>query len=354
MISQTLEQPGAFVQVESDIPRARRGELVIEMAAVTVCGSDVRIYTGEKTGGVVWPATIGHEFTGRIHEIGDELGDRFRLGELCAIVPWVSCNDCRACRSGATNLCAELRIFGYQIPGGLSEYIRIPAEAVAGGNVVPLPDALDPAVGALAEPLACVLNGHLRSGITVGDSVLILGAGPIGMLHAQLARLAGAAQVIVSEPNAERAAAIRSFGATHTIDPTQGDAVELVQDITGPDGADVSIICVGIPALVDIATAATRAGGVVNLFAGFGGDGSGSINLNIPHYKQQRVLGNAGSTVQLYRRAAELISSGAVSVAEMVTHRFPLSRAEEALRFAASGAGTKVAIVPDSAMGSGG
>ncbi len=351
MISQTLEHPGAFVQVDSDIPRAAPGELVLKMAAVTVCGSDVRIYTGEKTGSVVWPVTIGHEFTGRIHEIGEGLGDRFQTGELCAIVPWVSCGDCRACRTGSTNLCAALRIFGYQIPGGLSEYIRIPAEAVTGGNVVPLPADLDPALGALAEPLACVLNGHLRSNISVGDSVLILGAGPIGMLHAQLARAAGASQVIVSEPNADRAAAIREFGATHTIDPTQGDAVELVQAITGPDGADVSIICVGIPALVDIATAATRAGGVVNLFAGFGGDGSGTIKLNVPHYRQQQLIGNAGSTVQLYRRAAELISSGAVSVGEMVTHRYPLSRAEEALQFAASGAGTKVAIVPDSAMG---
>src|SRR5690606_2165957 len=159
----------------------------------------------------------GHEFTGHIHEIGEGLGDRFRTGELCAIVPWVSCGDCRACRTGSTNLCAELRIFGYQIPGGLSEYIRIPAEAVAAGNVVTLPADLDPAVGALAEPLACVLNGHLRSNISVGDSVLILGAGPIGMVQAQLARAAGASEVLATEPTAHTAAASRHCGGARKV-----------------------------------------------------------------------------------------------------------------------------------------
>ncbi len=347
MISQVLTEPGVFTKVESDVPVAGDGEIILEMAAVTICGSDVRIFTGEKTGSVVWPVIIGHEITGRVYEVGEHAGGDFSVGDLCAVVPWVSCGECSFCRTGFTNLCPKLRIFGYQIPGGLAEYIRIPKEAIAGGNLVSLPQGMDPAMGALAEPLACVLNGHLRCEISIGDAVLILGAGPIGMLHARLALLAGASSVIVSEPNPERAASMLKLGATHIIDPVKEDLISRVMDITGSEGVDVSIICIGIASLVDVATAATRPGGVVNLFAGFGGTGGGEVNLNIPHYKQLALLGNAGSTVYLYRRAVQLIATGAVDVAGMVTHRFPLSKAPEAIAAAASGQGIKIAIVPD-------
>src|SRR5690554_6481063 len=100
MISQTLTAPGAFAKVESEVPVAGEREIILQMAAVTICGSDVRIFTGEKTGSVVWPVTIGHEITGRIHEIGDQLAGDFTVGDLYAVVPWVSCGTCSSCRTG--------------------------------------------------------------------------------------------------------------------------------------------------------------------------------------------------------------------------------------------------------------
>lgn len=345
-----MVRPGEFVQVEVEIPKPYPGEVILQMQAVTVCGSDVRIFTGEKTGGVVWPAVIGHEFNGRVVDVGDRVSDEIEIGQLYAVVPWVGCGKCSACRGGNCNFCDQLRVFGYQIHGGLSEYVRIPREAVEGGNLVRLPDSIDPVVAALSEPLACVLNGHLRCSITPGDSVLVLGAGPIGMLHTKLALLAGASVVVVSEPNSERAQEILRAGATHIVDPLKEDPVERVREITGDHGVDVAIICIGIASLVDVATKATKANGVINLFAGFAGSGEGQVNLNVPHYKQQTLLGNAGATVELYRRASALIATGAIDVSDMVSKRFPLSQAEEALQAAMSGRYTKVAIVPDSAM----
>lgn len=346
MLKLSLVAPGDLQAIEAEIPRAEPGEVIIETAAVTLCGSDVRVYTGEKTGGVIWPATIGHEFAGRVTEVGDGV-DPALLGTLNSVAPWVPCGTCSACRSGRTNMCPNVRVFGYQIPGALSEFVRIPAEAVVGGNLVRLPDTLDPAVGALIEPLACVYNGHLRCRITIGDTVLILGGGPIGILHAKLALRAGAV-VVVSEPNEARAQNMRDLGVHLVLNPTQLDLQQQVLQHTDGRGVDVAIVCVGIPALASAAINATRIGGLINLFAGFGGSGVAEMDLNAIHYRQLSVIGNVDAAIGLYRHAAELVADDVVDLGEMITHRFPLSQAREALEFAASGAGIKVAVFPDS------
>src|SRR5699024_1431473 len=151
-------------------------------------------------GGVEWPVVIGHEFTGHVVEVGGT-EESHLLGKFFSVVPWIVCRKCTACLNGQTNLCPNVRIFGYQLPGALSEYVRIPKEAVANGNLIELPDDLPAEVGALSEPLSCVFHGHLRCNIKVGQTVLILGGGPIGLLHTKLALRAGAGQVIVSEPD---------------------------------------------------------------------------------------------------------------------------------------------------------
>lgn len=341
-----LKAPGQLVERDVPPPELAPGDALLRTGALTLCGSDVRIYTGEKTGGVEWPVVIGHEFTGHIVEVGDS-GDSNLLGKFYSVVPWISCRKCRACLNGQTNLCPNVKIFGYQIPGGMSEYVRIPKEAIANGNLIELPSDLPPEVGALSEPLSCVYHGHLRCRIKVGQTVLILGGGPIGLLHTKLALRAGAGQVIVSEPDPGRAETLRQAGATVVINPIDTDVVQFVREATNSEGADATIVCIGRPELANIAIYSTRSGGVVNLFAGFGHAGTGEIDLNAIHYNQLDVIGNADATVGEYQTASRLISNAEIEVSSMLTHKFPLSEAQAAIDMAASGKGIKVAVLPD-------
>lgn len=321
--------------------------MLLQVEALTLCGSDVRVYIGEKTGGVRWPTVLGHEFVGKVIKVADQADEQL-LGTRRAVVPWLICRQCGPCRRGQTNLCENVEIFGYQIPGAMTEQVRIPARAVQNGNLIELPEALPAELGALSEPLACVYHGHLRCGITVGSSVLILGGGPIGMLHTMLALRAGATTVIVSEPQPNRAATIARLGAVTVIDPLAHDLVQSVRDLTGGKGVAVAIVCIGHPALAQDAIAATRAGGTVNLFAGFGHAGTGEIDLNTVHYKQLDVIGNVDASIDEFQTASRLIAEGHLDLAPMITHRYPLSQALEALETARSGKGVKVVILPDS------
>ncbi|MGF3057328.1 alcohol dehydrogenase catalytic domain-containing protein [Microbacterium sp. YY-01] len=342
-----LEAPGRLVERDVPIPELAAGDVLLKTAALTLCGSDVRIYTGEKTGGVEWPVVIGHEFTGHVVEVGGS-EESHLIGKFFSVVPWIVCRKCTACLNGQTNLCPNVKIFGYQLPGAMSEFVRIPKEAVANGNLIELPENLPPEVGALSEPLSCVFHGHLRCNIKVGETVLILGGGPIGLLHTKLALRAGAGQVIVSEPDPARATTLRQAGASSVINPLETDVAAFVQEATNNEGADVSIICIGRTELANEAIYSTRPGGVINLFAGFGHAGIGELDLNAIHYNQLDVIGNADATLGEFRTAARLIANGEVEVVSMLTHRYSLSDAQAAIDMAASGKGIKVAVLPDS------
>ena len=173
-----------------------------------------------------------------------------------------------------------------------------------------------------------------------------MGAGPIGLFHLQLALLAGARTVIVSDPSAPRRAVAASFGAHITVDSTTEDLSALVADATEGLGADAVIICIGVPQLVNDALVMARLGGRINLFAGLAAKGWAEVEANLIHYKELEVTGSANSHRSDYRVALQLIEAGQIKVAEMITDRFSLRMAYEALDKAASGEGIKVAVLP--------
>lgn len=346
MLEQLLEKPGSLITREVPRPSLEPGDVLLKVEALTLCGSDVRVYTGEKTGGVRWPMVIGHEFSGRVVEVADDTIGAGLLDASCAVMPWISCGRCRACRRGETNLCPQVKIFGYDLPGGMAEYVRIPQQAVLNGNLTPLPADVRPEYGALAEPLSCVYHGHRRSRIGVGSTVLVLGAGPIGIFHARLASAAGARTVIVSEPDAARQSYVANIPRTKVVDPGSADVLESVRSATDGEGVDASIVCVGLPELVGTAVDCTRAGGLVNLFAGFGRQGISAVDLNAIHYRQLDVIGGVDATFEEFETAVSLLATGGVDAASMITHRFGLNEAREALEAARSAEGIKVAIVP--------
>ncbi|MBC2837591.1 zinc-dependent dehydrogenase [Paragemmobacter straminiformis] len=323
-------------------PVTGRGDLVLRVAAATVCGTDIRVFRGRKTAGIRYPSTIGHEFSGEI--VATDGPSPFSVGQRVGVCPAIPCGHCSQCLRGLENLCPDLQAIGYEIDGAFAEYIRIPARAVELGNVHVLPDHVGYEAAALIEPLACVLNGQNKVGLSQGDTVAILGAGPIGTLHVKLARLRGAARVIVSEPNAARRAAALQAGADVVLDPTTGDLRAAIRNETRGQGADVVICAIGIPALASQAVGLAAKGGRVSLFAGFSKGETGTLDVNAIHYDELQLTGAFGLTRHDYEVTLHMIADGRIDLSDMVTHRFGLTDIEQAFAVAESGAAMKVAV----------
>jgi L-iditol 2-dehydrogenase len=326
-------------------PSPGPGEVLVRVGANTICGTDLRILRGEKTAGVELPVILGHESAGRVAAVGPGVSG-YQVGAPVAVAPVIPCRRCWECRHDLENLCPNARILGYAVDGGLAEYLLVPAEAVAAGCLFLAGRDLPSEQLALAEPLACVVNGQRWSPVEVDDVVLVMGAGPIGLFHLQLASLAGARAVIVSEPSAARRAQAERLGATVALDPATQDLAEVVRELSQGVGVDASVVCVGVPELVNQAVELSRSGGRVNVFAGLAGAGWAKVAASRIHYRQVRLTGSANSRRSDYATALRLIESGRVETASMVTHRFPLSAVHEAVGAVGTGEAIKVAVLP--------
>jgi L-iditol 2-dehydrogenase len=344
MIAAVFRGPGEIEVTEVKTPEIGPDEALVRVGANTVCGTDVRILRGEKSRGVRRPSIIGHEFAGRVEAVGERVRD-YEVGMPVAMSPMIPCGRCFYCLNDLENVCENKRGMGFFYDGGLGEYVRVPAEAIETGNLFVAED-LPPEQLALAEPLSCCINGQRRSRVGLDDAVLVIGAGPIGLLHVQLALLAGARTVVVSDPSELRRRFAEDLGAHVAIDPGEGDVASVVAEATGGVGADVAIICVGVPEMVNAAMRLVRKGGRVNVFAGLSGEGWAEVEANLIHYNQLDVSGTTDAPRRDFGAALRLIESGRIEAARMITHRFPLTSVADALDAAGSGMGIKVAVLP--------
>lgn len=338
-----LTAPNELAVKETADPVAGSGDLILRVRTATICGTDIRIFRGRKTASVRYPSIIGHEFSGEVVETSK--GSQFVVGQRVGVCPAIPCGQCACCLRGHENLCPDLQAIGYEVDGAFAEYIRVPARAVALGNAHVLPHTISHEEAALIEPLSCVLNGQNKVGLRQGDTVVILGSGPIGTLHIKLARLRGAGRVIVSEPNAARRLAALEAGADVVIDPGAGDLRAAVLAETRGLGADVVICAIGIPALAAQAIGLACLGGRISLFAGFSKDDLGSLDINAIHYNELRLVGAFGLSRRDYVDAMHMVADRRIEVASMVTHRFDLAHVTDAFAMAESGGAMKVAIV---------
>lgn len=338
--------PGKLELQDIPKPTAGPGELILRVGANTVCGTDGRILRGEKSAGIDVGVVLGHEIAGYVTEVGEGVTD-FEEGDLVGVLPTLPCGRCYYCQRGQEHLCTDSKIFGYAINGGLAEYVKIPREAMERGGIYRVDTDLEPVEVALAEPLGCVVNGVKNYQPKFGDTVVVLGAGPIGLLHVQVNRYLGASKVIVSDPSDSRRELALKLGATHAVNPMETDLNEFVSEQTQGAGADVVVICIGRPELLQQAFTIARKGAHINAFAGFTKGVFAEVDPNLLHYGEFIVTGasNAGRADQAM--ALKLISEGAVDVKSLHTHTFPLSQVKEGIEFATSGEGVKIAIVPD-------
>ena len=340
-----LSGPNDFAPGEIEKPLIGDHDILLEMKRAAICGTDIRILEGTKTKGVRYPSVIGHEICGVISEIGKEVTG-YEVGEKVAIANVIPCGSCPSCLSGRENACMRRKAIGYEFNGGFEEYIRIPEIAIKSGNVIKLPEQVSFTAGALIEPLACCIRGLKNAGTGFNDVVLIVGAGPIGLMHMQLAKIAGAKQVIVSEPNPMRRQIALELGADKAVDPVTEDLAGIISDVTGGLGADVIVMAIGVPALVNSTLKLCRRGGTVNLFAGFAGTGGCTIEVNTIHYNEINVNGSTAYKREDYLQAADMVISGKINLDRIATHTYKIEDFQTAYEMCKSGKGLKIIIEP--------
>ncbi|NPV86979.1 MAG: alcohol dehydrogenase catalytic domain-containing protein [Anaerolineae bacterium] len=332
---------------EVPVPQVGAGELLVRVRSASVCGTDLRIYHGSHR--KYPPGTVripGHEVVGVIAALGAGV-DGYRVGEKVFIAPNMGCGHCRQCVSGNNNLCASYDAIGVTLDGGFAEYVRIPAQAVLQGNVMPVAEEVDAAVAALIEPFACVLRGQRPLHIRPGDVVLVMGAGPIGIMHLMLAKLSGAARVLVSEPAAERLAQAAQLGADAVINPAEADVEVFVRQESGGRGADVVIVAAPAHKAQEQALQLAAISGRINFFGGLPKDRPTILfDSNLLHYKELLVTATTACSTYDCRQAADIVNSGRIDLSPLISRRFALRQALEAFAAAEDGKALKVVIEP--------
>ncbi len=320
------------VRVE-DAPDVDPGpdDLLLDVTAVGICGSDLHTYLNGEIGGTVasQPFILGHEAAGIVSEVGANLEGIFHLGQHVAIDPAIPCEVCERCQEGNPNLCTNLGFIGlYPQPGALREQMVHP-----GRVCVPLPEGITPVSAALLEPLGVALHAIRLAKIDIGDDVLVIGSGAIGLLLIRLARLAGARHIFVSDEHAWRLQMAANFGATTLIDATREDVVDVVQRATNGRGVDIAIESAWVTETANQCVEAVRNGGRV-IIAGIPVEDMIKFRATVARRK--------GLSIKMSRRmkhtypaAIALASSGQVALEELATHRYPLAQTNDALRTAA-------------------
>jgi L-iditol 2-dehydrogenase len=329
--------------VDAPVPEIGKGEVLVRVRAALICGTDVRML---KNGAKVSPLTLGHELAGEIADMGSEVKGYSR-GMRVAVAPNYGCGVCDACVSGQGQNCSALRALGIHDDGGFAEYARVPALAVAQGNLSPIEDGVSFAHAAIAEPLSCVYNSFERARLRPGESVIVIGAGPIGLLHAKLYKLAGAGLVMMSDVNAERLAACIKDEPSFVAVPAEG-AKERVMQLTKGAGADVVITAASVPAVQQLSFGLAAMNGRVIFFGGLpAGKELVALDTNVIHYKQITVTGTSRQSLAQYRACLGLIARGLIDVGSVITGTWPLSGAAEAFASAVRGEGLKSGFVMD-------
>ena len=332
-----FHEPGRVAVEEVADPAAGTGEVVLRLHATGLCNSDVRVYLGEKkaAAGVI----PGHEMAGEVVEVG--AGGDARVGEVVSVCPILCCGRCSFCRDGYRNRCPSRKTLGYDLDGGIAEYVRIPAPMVAMGQLLPMDPAVPAHLRALLEPFACVLNSIEALQVRPGDPFAIVGGGPMGLLHVLAARASGAGEVLVVEPDETRRAVARELGATAA---TPEEAADVARDMTGGEGFPAVAMAVGFAEALPTALSLARRLGSVNLFAGFPPGSSHELDLNKLHYDEIRLLGTQNAPFHLSSRAARMIPS-IPALDRVVTHRYRLEDAADAYAARLGRKGLKSAVV---------
>ena len=300
---------------EMAAPVPEPGEALVRVRYAGICGTDLHLWHGEMTA-VRPPVIVGHELVG---EVVEDTTGRFAAGQRVAVEPLLVCGVCRACRDGASHVCRTLRVQGVHANGGAAELMATPTNRLHA-----IPDTLTWEQAACTEPASVAVHMVRRAGVDLGDTVLVLGGGPIGFLVASVARATGAKRVLVSELSQSRLELCRRAGL-ETIDASQADPIRVIRDLTDGEGADVVVEAVGHPVTVGQMVAACRVRGRI-LIGGIGGSAP-PVDLAQVVFKELTLVGSRVYESRDMATALRLLGTGALNVDGLVTRTVPLEQA---------------------------
>jgi len=329
-------------------PKIEADEVLLRVKSCAICASEVRILKyGSKH--VKSPRILGHELTGEVVEVGKNVPDIAR-GMNVVVYPNMPCGKCDYCSSGKYSLCESFSGLAYDLDGGFAEFLKIPSGIVKIGGIIPISsDLLMEA--SLAEPLSAVVNSvekteELLKG-KLGFSAVVIGVGPMGLMHVMLLRnFSEADKIIAVDLNDRRLEYALKFGADETINASRENIVEKIMGLTGGRGVDATIVTVGKESLIEQVIKITRSLGVVNLFAGCPVDTSITLDPNFIHYGERIITGSYGSNMFQFKTAVNLIKGHKIPIKELITHKFKLDEIVEAFKTVMSMQGLKVVIIP--------
>ena len=343
MLAARMYTKNDFRVEEVPVPAIGEEEILLKIRAAAVCGTDVRMLKNGYPG--ITPETpriLGHELSGVIEKAGSRVAG-YTVGQRVSVAPNMGCGVCADCVAGNSHLCRSYRALGIHLDGGFAEYMAVPAAAVRQGNVTPLPDNVSFEEAALNEALSCVCNGFERCHICPGEAVLIIGAGPIGIMHGMLARMAGAGRVYIHDLSPKRLAIAKS------IDPAfltvENDIEDVIREDMHGEGVDVCVTACPSPAAQATALRVCGNNGRINFFGGVPADRQpAALDTNLIHYKQLMVSGTTRASLTQFRRTLRFISTGVLDVKPLITRTMPLTDIRQGIDCAAAADGLKNVI----------
>lgn len=323
------------------VPEIGKGDILVRVRAALTCGTDVKVFRrGYHARMIVPPALFGHELAGDIVQVGENVR-KFRVGQRVVAANSAPCGECFFCRKNLANLCEDL-LFNN---GAYAEYIRVP-DRIVEKNTYEIPAHIDYKEAALIEPLACVLRGIEETGVRPGDTVAVIGLGPIGVMFVRLAKVYGARVIAFGrrQGQLDRAAAM---GADEVLSTAEVDAVRAAREWTAGRGVDVAIEAVGQPETWEEAARMVRKGGTVNFFGGCPADTKVQLDTSLLHYSEITCKASFHHTPYHIRKALDLVSNGDVDARQFINREEPLTNLLEVMRHLMSHNGhMKTAILP--------
>jgi L-iditol 2-dehydrogenase len=324
-------------------PALEAGDALVKVEACAICGTDIKSYN-KGNPRIKPPMTMGHEFVGAVVGTGGNLPPGApKMGDRVVMATTIGCGECRYCKSGHSNLCRKAEAIGFHYPGGMAPFVRVPAKAVRMGHLVVVGD-LEAKVAAIAEPLSCVVNGLSRLSWAEVKTVLIMGLGPLGFLHALAARAKGAEKIVCVEFPGKRTDLAKSLGFS-VFAPSEIDEAYL--GLTGGEGFDLVVVTAPHGPTQAKSPMYARKGGYVSFFASLPqGEEILSINSRTIHYGELTIFGTSDSTPAHMREAVEMLKARKSEFAQLVTHELPMKSFHEAMEIIAAGQAVKVVLKP--------
>lgn len=328
--------------LQQHTPVLEDGSVLLKVNDCGICGSDLRMFYNGPSPRYRLPTVLGHEIAGTIIETAPGVTD-LHAGDLVTVAPLIPCMQCEYCLAGQDNLCENGQVIGVTTPGGMSETMVIPGNMVRAGGLVKVPAGVAPGVAALTENVACCLHGLRQAAFQPGQSVLIIGAGPVGLAHLQLLRRLGAGPIVISGRNQTRLKLAAELGADEVLDANTTDLEKYPFDRRFRP--HMAIIAAAVVPETRSALQILRPGGSLLLFSGYPSGTEMLLNLYKLHYSEKHIHASIDCTLQDFHDAAALLPE--LQMERLITHRFPLEKTLQAFRAAKGPEAVKTMIEND-------